>query len=88
MRDLQTLVAHNPPQGVLVRGPAGLVINKLSYVGKVTVKAHRAGFRKDLATRLEESAEARIENRELQAHVGSAETLHPHFRHRNGQCYP
>ena len=30
MRELQHLVAHKTPQGVLVRGHAGLVINKLS----------------------------------------------------------
>ena len=29
MRELKTLVAPNPPQGVLVRGHAGFVINKL-----------------------------------------------------------
>ena len=28
--DLQVLVASKPPQGVLVRGQAGLVINELS----------------------------------------------------------
>jgi len=30
VRELQALVAPNPPQGVLVRGHAGLVINQLS----------------------------------------------------------
>ena len=30
MRELQALVAPKPPQGVLVRGHAGLVINKFS----------------------------------------------------------
>jgi len=30
VRELQALVAPNPPQGVLVRGHAGRVINKLS----------------------------------------------------------
>ena len=30
MRELNSLVAPKPPQGVLVRGHAGLVINKLS----------------------------------------------------------
>ena len=33
MRELQALVAPKPPQGVLVRGHAGLVINKLSLSG-------------------------------------------------------
>jgi len=33
VRELQALVAPNPPQGVLVRGHAGLVINKLSSPG-------------------------------------------------------
>jgi len=30
VRDIQALVAPKPPQGVLLRGHAGLVINKLS----------------------------------------------------------
>ena len=30
MRELQALVAPNPPQGFLKRGQAGLVINKLT----------------------------------------------------------
>ena len=33
MRELQALVAPNPPQGALVRGHAGLVINKLPFLG-------------------------------------------------------
>ena len=33
MRELQALVAPKPPQGVLVRGHAGLVINQLSLTG-------------------------------------------------------
>ena len=32
MRELQALVAPTPPQAVLVRGRAGLVIDKLSQV--------------------------------------------------------
>ena len=34
VRELQALVAPKPPQGVLVRGQAGLVINKISVEGK------------------------------------------------------
>jgi len=35
VRELQALLATNPPQGVLVRGQAGLVINKLSQGNKL-----------------------------------------------------
>ena len=34
VRESQALVAPNPPQGVSVRGQAGLVINKLSLLGE------------------------------------------------------
>ena len=40
VRELQALVARKPPQGVLVRGHAGLVINKLSQELQVTNEEH------------------------------------------------
>ena len=36
MRELKTLVAPKPPQGVLVRGHAGFVINKLSLSEQIS----------------------------------------------------
>jgi len=43
--ELQALVAPTPPQGVLVRGHAGLVINKLSASSDLgTIKTVKAGF--------------------------------------------